>query len=469
MLFNKFIVAIGFSLFCLQALSIAGRCQSFKPGESLAEAGYPLPQSISSAIKSKLGKNYFVNGVQKKFIAIEFLTANCRSCFYNLVNLNNLQKKYREKIQLIIVARDEFGEKGTKKVELLLAGLKRRFSLNELLVIYDTVISKNILSTDIKNTLWVDTSETVVATTYASDLNEQNLVNLFSSRKIFYFDDSPAAIDALSKNFDRKKLLLIGGNGGADTDFLYRSILAPWKVSTSINLGAEIGLFPKMNIFQATGLSLKWLFNYAYFGLPFIGFDDSLYGKACQIPDFSSVDSSHFSPDFITGRNIYSYSICVPREAASGALLKKIMQKDLQVYLPFTSSVEIRKMPYWKLVMKPSAALNLIAKAGNPPFTDSTPAEKYFEEFSPNGFVIKNRPVSFILRALWANNQSEPPFVNETGIECCIDIRIDALMNDIDDIRSSLQAHGLDLEKGFKDMKVIVIKPIAQLGVNKGK
>lgn len=49
------------------------------------------------------------------------------------------------------------------------------------------------------------------------------------------------------------------------------------------------------------------------------------------------------------------------------------------------------------------------------------------------------------------------PLIDETGIDYQIDIRFSATMTDINEIRKELPFHGLKIETGIREMKVLVI------------
>jgi hypothetical protein len=104
-------------------------------------------------------------------------------------------------------------------------------------------------------------------------------------------------------------------------------------------------------------------------------------------------------------------------------------------------------MPYWKLVAMEGAGEKLRSKGKR--------------EFRGDGYTsvtYNNEPVSQTIFMLWAKHQLEPPFIDETGIKFNIDLTIDGFLNDLNDVKKSLQKSGLDLTKGQKEMKVIVIR-----------
>src|SRR5690606_19910961 len=67
--------------------------------------------------------------------------------------------------------------------------------------------------------------------------------------------------------FDDAELLLIAGNGGADTSFLFRSLLSLWNRTQPTIYPARLDYSVHGRFFQALDVSLADLYRYAYFGL----------------------------------------------------------------------------------------------------------------------------------------------------------------------------------------------------------
>ena len=131
----------------------------------------------------------------------------------------------------------------------------------------------------------------------------------------------------------------------------------------------------------------------------------------------------------------------------------EVLQRELHNWFNYEIKLEIRKMPYWKLIASEKAKINLPTKV-----------HKSFYQGIPHvGFKAKNYPLKNLIVQLWANNQGEPPFIDETGIKGNIDISLDCVLTNLDDVKKALGKYGLNLIKGEKDMKVIVIRDSKQL------
>jgi hypothetical protein len=125
-----------------------------------------------------------------------------------------------------------------------------------------------------------------------------------------------------------------------------------------------------------------------------------------------------------------------------------VMQNDLKNFFGYDVRVETRKMSYWRLVADAKWRSKLISKSDT----------SFVAGIARIEFIIRNRPIKNIINFLAASFQNGPPFIDETGINENIDLTIHALVTDFDEIKASLNENGLDLVKGEKEMKVIVIR-----------
>ncbi|MEJ0082014.1 MAG: hypothetical protein WDM78_13945 [Puia sp.] len=145
---------------------------------------------------------------------------------------------------------------------------------------------------------------------------------------------------------------------------------------------------------------------------------DSLYGKFWQAPILNIKDSSLFYFDGVSWRYMYNYSLIVPLEKATDEILEKIMKQDLKNYFGYDVVLKKKKMPYWR---------GRCCEFGKNEFKNkgATPNLEHNIESSESGIRIINQPLYLLIFRLYALNQNEPPFLDETGIKGNIDIQLD--------------------------------------------
>jgi hypothetical protein len=258
-------------------------------------------------------------------------------------------------------------------------------------------------------------------------------------------------------HFDPKRPFLVNNNGGNDTSFLQRSLLANWNLEVPSHDADFVNLkyFKDLNGIPSqltiTG-TLRQLYKVAYIGkkLDWLYGDSVFYRKYRCSPILEIRDTSRFVYDFGTGKNIFTYSQIVPAEKRTFDNMQEIMKRDLQNFFGYEVSVESRMMPYLKLVATDKAMKKVKTKG------DSS---SYQESFA--GLTYINMPIEYMIRMIVYDNylvSRDLPIIDETGITGNIDIKLDAAMTGLNSVTEGLRKHGLDLVKGEKMMKVIVIR-----------
>ena len=307
-------------------------------------------------------------------------------------------------------------------------------------------------------TVWVDAGGIIrqITTTFALNRYRiQNLIDGKSQPLTVAVNQSDSNKNNYYDNFyDNNTPLLISGNGGADSSFLYRSILCHWDYRTYFHLDLFISANNKNRI-QEVGVPLNILFQLAfgdtvnsYWPRGIIGdTTPNHYGQWARYPVIESSRSSLFNYDQDSAKNIFAYSLIMRDSNVSVRKLQHMMQTDLKNYFSFDVHVETRKMPCWKIVALKNAKNILKTKGGKP---------KWDGDFSQCTF--RNQPMKSLLVSIWGFHQYEPIFFDETGIDYNIDLDIDTVFTDLNDVKRALQKNGLDLVKGEKEMKVIVVR-----------
>lgn len=293
--------------------------------------------------------------------------------------------------------------------------------------------------------------------------------------------------------YDVKKLLLLNGNGGNDTDFVFRSIIAvskgrlkgpqqhfinnySWVKGTAI----ENEMRPHIGRVQTVNVSLINLYYLAYADtinnqIMFRGWNweypdtvknphlNTSYGRFWFAPALEVEDIRPFQTSRNSLQNKYHYSLKVQiQPPPTAGYLQEIMQRDLKSYFGYDVVVEKRLMPCWNLVVIDSSKViaNLITK---------TPNRKLKFQDQSDPFIITNgivRDITMVLGSTFGYTtldygklpvKEQAPFIDETGIKEEIDFKFDKRWS-FDEVKKYLNDLGLDLIKSSKEMKVVVIR-----------
>jgi thiol-disulfide isomerase/thioredoxin len=411
---------------------IGKRCPDF----SLTDVSYFSKQQVS------------LNDFKGKYLILDFWDRTCIACIQSFPETNKLQEEFKDKIQFLLV-----GTSGPL-IKPLYERFREKFDLH-LAAAYDSTLYRRFGVESYPHAVWINEKGIVVGITTNTQVNEKNIRIFLQGKdpglteKNDIRKNDPKAVT--QKRINGFKPLLLNGNGGDDTTFLYRSVLAGWKKEyRQFTAQTFFWTFPRNN-FLVVNVGLNMLYKMAYGDTmectPVPGLKNS-YGQYWTRLLLEITDSSLFEADYATGKNIFCYNLIVPPANADKLWMQQIMQRDLQNYFRYEVKLENRMMPCWNLVATNEAREKLKTK-GAP-----TAEKGYFL----TGFELINRPVSRLIYSLWAMNQTGPPFFDETGISGNIDLKMEKGSFDFNDALKELRKNGLDLVKGEKEMKVIVVR-----------
>lgn len=411
---------------------------------SLLEVGKPCPPIELRKIEHYTKSEASLHDFKGKWLIFDFWNKNCIACYKSFPKINKIRKNLSDQVEIILIGLEDKEE----KIRSLYEKFRLKLGLN-IPVVYDSSLFNRFNIGPCPYIIVIDDLGIIRALTIS--FTEEDI-------KALIIGGTPALIKATSINeteiqyqrtlsFLREPLLPTGENA----DFLYCSLLSKWQPGGPFSL---IDYMSSQVIYDNRYLAPRSVLNSLYK----VAYGDTIstepnpvlktcYGQWWPVPVLEMKDSSDFKFDLATGRNIFNYSLMVPKEKVSVAYFKECMQRDLKNYFKYDVVVETRKMLCWKVIATPEARNRL-----------KTKAQITVKVFSPAGFRFKNVPVSDLIQNLWANFQTEPPFIDNTGITGNIDLNIEAILNDFDDFKKSLQKNGLDIIRGEKEMRVIVIK-----------
>lgn len=419
---------------------------------SYPEIGKPMPDFTLTNIQYYEKKEASLKDFKGKWLVLDFWNRYCVNCIKGFPKINRLRKQFDGKVEFILVGRND-GKlySGSEKIyQRILA----KYDL-DLPLVYDATLFNKFGVTSVPHIIWIDDKGIVRAITAGTDLNTENLNAFLAGESPYVFHKLNKKEENLKKNsYDFSRPLLIDKNGGKAHDFLYRSLLTG-KNNTIYGSIYSSFFYPHMGNkpgFSAINTPLKALYQIAYGDTirsnPDIIDQPNNYGKWWHTPLLEVKDSSDFKINPKTGKGIYCYELIVPQsKKANTHYRQQIMQRDLKSYFGYKVTVEIRKMPYWKVKTTDKAQKALKTNGENP-----------FVAGNPTKIELVNQPMKQLIRLLWGLHQLGSPFIDETGIEGNIDISLEGMLTDFSTLKKVLKENGIELEKGLKKMKVIVIQ-----------
>jgi len=430
---------------------LSGICGQPSDPHSYPEVGQPMPDLTIRNIQYFPKKEASLREFRGKWLLLDFWDVHCGACVASFPVTNDIQTKLGDKVQVMLVGvQDE-----ENKIQPLYAKFREKHHL-VMPCAFDSMLTNRLDIGAVPHLVLIDDKGVVQCIT--SIMNAADIQGFLDGKPPVLprsyrraHDDNPEMADGPAK-YDFQKPFLVYGNGGRDTDYLFRSVLSAWSREKNEQFISNGGISdgPDKGVFQVLGAPLEWLFNYAYLGTYEVeNSDTARYGKYCDKPILKIQDPSRFKFSFKTSSNLFSYSLTVPPSSATKELMEKAMQRDLETYFGYSAALEDQKCTYWKLVAKKDAKEGIHSKGGPGRMEGSAAA----------GYNVQNYPFVELIKWLRLYNNGKI-FLDETGIapKERVDLNLDCIPSDLEEVAKSLQAYGLDLVKTEKFMKVVVIR-----------
>jgi len=401
------------------------------------ELGKPCPTFVLRNIRYYSRHHARLEDFRGKWLVLDFWNKYCGACIASFPKVSKLQRAFGRQVQFMLV--------GIQDPENQIESMYAKYQMKENLIMpcaFDSLLARRFDIYTAPYIIVIDPAGIVQAITYS--LSAEDIEGFLSGRpprlaKAYrmHEEETDGHIP-----FDNGRPFLIGGNGGSDTAFLFRSVLASWDgfiqrsyIPATITADSGAGLF------QVLGAPLYELYNYAYYGTPNAG--PGYYAK----PVLETKDTAVFKWSSARSTNLFSYSIKIPSARANGSYLQALMRKDLEHYFGYQVMVEMRQFPCWKLVADTTAAAKLRTRGGKSIFR---------QRMLHADFSLRNRSFSDFLMLL--GYYSEHDIEDVTGLSGNIDIEVNGFLDNLETLRKSLQRYGLDLVTSQRTLLVLVIK-----------
>jgi len=373
-----------------------------------------------------------------KLVILDFWNTSCSSCILAMPKMDSLQKKYRDKIQIILVTRNTQNEvnKLFSKIKIKKPDLP--------IIISDSILYKYFPHTSVPHHVWIDNKRKVKYISDGYNTTSDNIQSVLNGKdiKLHYKNES--------EEFDEHQSFLAEGNG--------RLMKNLQSYSAIVNMIDEYGgnafFLNQDTINRLVGLKI---INSSILSLYKVAFGESIIraGKfeydsriilEVKNPSNLLYPADEANRDAWMSKNVYGYESRITYDRKSE--LYTIMQQDLNRYFPYEGRVEKRMRKCYVLIRT----------------TDEDKLKTTSENSKSldDGNTLKNVPFSTLVNRLYAISYSFPfPFVNEVKYEGNIDFEISKNANEILDasnLRKQLLRYGLCIIEQEREIEVLVIK-----------
>ncbi|MEQ1586215.1 MAG: TlpA disulfide reductase family protein [Cyclobacteriaceae bacterium] len=424
--------------------------------DPMPEVGKPIPDFTLNNIRHFKKQNASSQDFKGKWLFLDFWSIRCTTCIHSFPKVNAFHQQFADQLNWVMVGLN--GKKLYAGTEEFYQKMSSKQNL-QMTFAFDSLLATRWAIQSLPHIIVVNPEGIVYAITSGRDMDNNKIKQLLSGKDVsFYIKDQfqkkfEPAINPANEEIPPDKLLLF-------------SMLTAWNGEKQ-NSGFEIDRwvkFPERSLVKGYSFAmvpLYALYNYAFFGQWDWHPDSPLYNTTYPFPVLELADTSRFIFDYNyqVGKGTYNYILKIPPTEVSKARILSLMQQDLKRAFGYDARIETRSMPVWKLIANPGAAEKLITK-GDPMFiSPGTHAA---------GYTFKNVPGFYLIGGIkqYLKESLRELFIDDTGISSNIDFSIDADMTNLHDIRKELKKQGLDLVRGHKDLRVIVISDPVSAKIN---
>ena len=440
-------------------------CPDYIHGQEKLEVDYP---KVGDTIKDHKftdvdnfpSESFKIRDFRGKWLIIDFWSRFCSGCIASFPKMDTLHRKFKDRVQLLMIGL--YGDKGAadSRTKDIYYRMKSMHEL-EFAVAFDWVSRSKFDIGALPTILVINPEGVIVAKT--TRINADQISQLLNG-SIPRFKRAFSAHETFE--YDRDIPLLTNGgepaNGGSDTAFLFRSLLAPYNYK--MGKGAMANLSWKKTIesgmVEIPKSSLKRLYFVAYFGASDWTFGWPQYGKFSEGIVLEIADSSDFVVNENTLEGYYAYSLNVPKNRSSEEFLKQVMQSDLRNYFNYDVSIENRLMPAYHLIVTDQEKVQMLRTKGGKPLSTALGGRGY--KFAR--YDVINKKLQEVMRKFTTcfprdgGDKLPLPIIDRTGIDFNVDFSIRADMLDLDSVNEALSGIGLHIKRGLEEMKTIVVR-----------
>jgi len=405
--------------------------------------GQQVPDSNIERIIHYAKRSAKLSDFKGKMLILDFWHQYCGSCLETFPKLEALQRKFGDSIVILPVTFQSEGSIKNFLADREEMGLPMRLPS----VVEDTMLHQMFPHKGDPHEVWIGPDGRVKAITHSYAVTDSTVRAVLSGRPVNLPEKRQQS------GYDRQRPLLVNGNGGTDSAFIYRSIFTRYNDSIE---GTETFSSPpgvkRVLVVNQQALSMyRTAYSMTPFGRDFLAGDPHFKYIACEVRDRDRLVIPRFtleeSSQTAIRQNLFTYELIVPSSYSREELLDQMIG-DLERFFRLKSGVEERTVNCLALVRV--RGRELIKTAGGPPRVIGTK-----DRFRT---VEKNQPMSALVRTL-NGCLSTPVVVDATDYTGGIDFELGREdLVDLSTMRSALSKYGLDLVPAQKKIKMLVLR-----------
>ncbi len=396
--------------------------------------GDTLPPLSLTHIFNRPGSSISLGEFKDKLIILDFWNKWCHACISAFPKMENLQKKFGDKIKILLVTSDS-DESLTK--------LFKRVQLPSLPIISnDSILNSMFPHVTVPHHIWIKPGGAIQFITDGISTIEENIskvldgkdLNLHVKNEVIDFNSNS---DLLKEGDGRLQRYIIGYSiGMTKIEENESTTWSMFKDSANKKIGFKFVNTPLIDLYK-------------------MAFGNSLVNSEFKndnrvIFNLTPTDKYLSKPSEFDNQNNWAENNLVCYESKWNgnidSLAYQYLQNDVLKFFAFSVKVEMKEVSCYVLKTNDNYAL---VKSGN--------TKKLFE-YTDTSFILENMPVSTLIESL--NDLTlfkSSPVIDETNYSSNINLKLKNSFTDILILKQELSKNGFILEQRQRNIKMLVI------------
>jgi thiol-disulfide isomerase/thioredoxin len=393
-----------------------------------------VPNIVFENVLNYKSKKANLSDFKGKLVILDMWSVNCATCIAEFPKLENLQKEFGDKIQILLINPHDVKYDSEEKIKLVLSKVKIRTGFYPTLPIpiHDSILNKFFPHKSVPHQIWISPDGIVAAITGSVAITTENILGFLKNDKT----NMPLKDDWA---FDDEKPLFVDNNGGSSNDFVYRSVFTPYKRGLGFNSGVRVDKNSEVVGIYMLNQTLGRFTTEAYSAIL------SSFSKSRTIIDVKNPLQFQLGFD---SAYVYCYDLIIPPTPWSTIDTKNYLQEDLRRYFNISVRKEKRKIKCLILT-----ATNTISKS----FTRHKKAELDLSESSAKKY-IHNYSIAQILNFI-EQYGFDRPLIDETRLTNAVDIEFPDYLSwtDSNSVLQALKKAGFSIREEERNIEIVVI------------
>lgn len=369
-----------------------------------------------------------------KLVILDFWATWCGGCLHSFPKIDSLQRKYNDKLQVILVNTKSTGN-DEQKIKSLFAKLQSNNHRTYILpsVVKDTIADNLFRHKTLPHYVWLHNGK-VIAYTSSEQVTAENIEAVYAGKNM------PFRMKIDDMDYDAHAPLFVNGNGGSGKNILYRSIITGYADGLAVGFAKDEDSNKLVRRLCYTNATLLNLYTAAYkknigtSRLILEGID-----KDKLIRNKATVDWNTWKYD-----NTYCYETILASPTPIDEVYKK-MREDLFNGFGYKFGAEKRKVKCF--VLQYMGAIKVPVNRERKPQNGSIDKN--------TGHYIYNNTIQFVCNLL--EDRWNIPVLDESSYEDPVDMEFNTDVTNIPAIREILKKYGFALIETEREMEMVVI------------